>query len=296
MLMTACGAGGGGDDDGFVIPPPDDEFFSVSVIGGKDGITVIEDEDAEGTPTVRYLGQVRNETAVPACFLDISLSSLGEDGHSIDRGGTLRPPIEGFTKTNIQSPTKEELDNCLSPGQVGSFDTGEKKLTGAFADFEFKGCVQENSGQSQRCQYNNQYVDPIASLIVVGPEMPTANSIVSEDPVTHMVKVHGRVKFEPLDGPSQNLTALNIEVHFTFLEANDLQSKVVGTATTSTTQDFFGKTFLLSSSCNENVEDPLQDCLAHGGTTEAFSFLTDIPYEKTCAGADCSYWRIHHSE
>jgi len=71
---------------------------AIVVRGGKEGITVIPSAEKR---KVRYLGIIENNGNQTSCFIDITFSTKGADGKSVDQQQAVTRTINGFTLTHF---------------------------------------------------------------------------------------------------------------------------------------------------------------------------------------------------
>lgn len=272
-IMLGCGSSG--DLGDLTVPPVPEQ--PIQVKGGKDGITPLVSQDRLN---VRYLGEIENKGLGPFCFIDISFNTLGKGGNPIDAGFARDPDINGYTLTllgNIQElGVNPEVDSCLLPGQVGSFETNEVNLTEAFHDFEFRLCFK-----------NDMELCPAMRSDFVQSPRVQLEPLISLDTFPN---IDGMTTFRARVQNSSTITDIipyDIRVLFTML---NVEGKVIDTQISG---------ILNGGPCdvfNINPKDPSgMSCLTSGSQTLDFAVETNVPFSEFC-GNDCYYVRIYRSE
>ena len=235
---------------------------AIVVRGGKEGITVIPSAEKR---KVRYLGIIENNGNQTFCFVDITFSTKGADGKSVDQQQAVTRTINGFTLTHFG----DEIHSCLGPGQFGSFDTGELPLAGEFADFDFSICI----GRNGICKTFPLAKEPRVTLIPVNLTLGEING---------MRVFSGQVRNDADPVADPKAIAYDVTIHFTVLNE---QGKVVSTAASET---------LRAQPCGEIQAQNPTSCIGPVVLTEPFTVDTKTPVAATCDG--CYYFRVYHSE
>ena len=258
LLLVGCGTA---SDPGIGTNTTTDTSEAIGVRGGKEGITVITSKQK-----VRYLGIIENNGNQTFCFIDITFSTKGADGKSLDLTQGISETIKGFTLINFGT----KIHSCLRPGQFGFFDTAERGLIGEFADFDYRICVNRNG----ICQSFPLAVEPRAPLVV-------NNLVEGENNGMRTYSVQIKNDADSLTAP--NAIAYDVIIYFA---VRNEQGKIVGTASFDS---------IASDNCPSSIQPiiPL-GCIHPGIITQPFTINTDVPVSETCTG--CSYNWIHHSE
>lgn len=236
---------------------------AIVVRGGKEGINVIPSADRH---KVRYLGIIENNGKQNSCFIDITFSTKGADGRSLDLTQGISETIKGFVLRNFDT----QIDSCLRPGQFGFFDTGERGLTGEFADFDFRICVNRNG----ICQSFPLAVQPRAPLLV-------NNLVEGEINGKRTYNVQIKNDADPLTAP--NAIAYDVIIYFA---VRNEQGKILDTASFDS---------LASDNCPTSIQPKIPlGCIRPGTITKDYTVITNVPVSEACKGC-FSNW-IHHSE